>query len=82
VVVHLIGFVLSINSNNTYSTTESSDCNSGIFSVHNNVITYTNSCGNSTIPNKFNIVSQTSKELILSNINCIEECKDKFQKIE
>ena len=76
------GFVLTINSNNTYSTTESLDCNSGIYSVHNNAITFTNSCGNSTIPNKFNLVSQTSKELILSNINCIEECKDKFQKIE
>ena len=76
------GFIITLNTSSTYITTEYSECNTGSFNFQNSIITYTNSCGNLTIPNKYKVISVTKDELIISNVNCIEECTQKLKKIE
>ena len=75
------GFIRVFNTDNTYSTTEYTPCNTGSFSVDSSVIQFNNSCNNATIPNKFKILSNNDAELILNNVNCTEECKQKFKKV-
>lgn len=75
------GYTIVFNNNGSFTTSQFTDCNAGNFSISNNIITLTYTCGNITIPNKFKIISNSDSELILSNINCDEECKDKFVKL-
>ena len=75
------GYELSFGDNGIYSTTEYTTCNSGSFSVINQVINYTNTCGNTTPIQKYKILSMTSTELILQGLFCIEECQYKYLKI-
>ena len=74
------GYTVILNSDYKFTTSQFSDCISGNYNISNNIITFNYSCGNTTIPNKFKIVSSSNSELVLSNINCDEECKDKYTK--
>jgi Lipocalin-like domain len=76
------GYFLTLNSDSSYMNTDFQECNSGTYSVTDNVISYVYSSGNTTIPNKFRIYSNTINELVVSNINCDEACLEKFKKIE
>lgn len=76
------GFIRIFNADNTYTTTEYSPCNTGSYTLdNNNIIEFSNTCNNATIPNKYKILSNTETELILNNVNCTEECQQKFKKI-
>lgn len=75
------GYELSFSDAGTYSTTEYATCNSGSFSVVNQVINYTNTCGNTTPILKYRILSMTATELILQDLFCTEECRYKYLKI-
>lgn len=72
---------LTLNENLTFTSTQITGCGSGTYSIANGKITLTYTCGNGSIPNQFSIVSNSNTELIIKNVNCIEECADKFQKI-
>jgi hypothetical protein len=75
------GSVIELKSDNSFINTQFGVCSSGTYTNLDGVITLDYSCGNTSIPNKFKMRSFTSDELILSNVNCIEECKDKYRKI-
>ncbi|MEC5395120.1 lipocalin family protein [Riemerella anatipestifer] len=76
------GYTIKIKSDNTYETTQIPDCNTGTYSIdNNNVIKFVNSCGNTTIPSSYKIVSIENRTLILNGTFCTEDCNEKFQKI-
>jgi hypothetical protein len=75
------GSVIELKSDNSFLNTQFGVCSSGTYTILDGVVILNYSCGNTSIPNKFKIKSLTSDELILSNVNCIEECKDKYRKI-
>lgn len=74
------GHIIEFKNYNNFESNQFIDCSSGTYTNLNGVLKLNYSCDNSTIPNEFIIISLNSKELVLSNINCIEECKDKYIK--
>ncbi|MBS1572583.1 MAG: lipocalin family protein [Bacteroidetes bacterium] len=77
------GYTLKLKSDNTYETTQLPSCNTGTYSIDaNNVIKFTNSCGNTSIPNSFKIISIENNFFIWNGTFCIEECQEKFTRIE
>lgn len=76
------GYTIKLKNNNTYETTQIPDCNTGTYSIdNNNIIKFVNSCGNTTMPNSYKIVSIDNGILVLNGTFCIEDCNEKFQKI-
>lgn len=71
---------LTLNENLTFTSTQITGCTNGTYMIENGKITLTYECGNGTIPNQFTILSNSNTELIIKNVNCIEECADKFLK--
>jgi hypothetical protein len=77
------GYILSLNKNKTFTTTQFTECNTGTFFVTEEILTYKFSCGNDDgTPDEFRIYSNTENELIINNIYCIEGCDEKFKRIE
>jgi len=74
------GYELTFKSDGTYTTTANSTCNSGTYSISNQLISYVNSCG-ASIVEKTRINSVGVNELVVYDLICIEECQSKFQKI-
>lgn len=74
------GYELTFKSNGTYTTTANSTCNSGTYSISNQLISYVNSCGASVVE-KTRINAVGVNELIVYDLTCFEECQSKFQKI-
>lgn len=76
------GYTIMLNDNGTYQTTQIPECNSGTYNIDkNNIISFVNSCGNTTIPNSYKIVSFEENILILNGTFCIEDCNEKFSRI-
>ena len=74
------GYELTFKSDGTYTTTANSTCNSGTYSISNQLISYVNSCG-ASIVDKTRINSVGVNELVVYDLNCFEECQSKYQKI-
>lgn len=75
------GYFITFAAENTFTSTQITGCGSGTYTIINNRLTLSYACNNQTIPSKFDIVFNSNLELILKNMNCIEECSAKFQKI-
>ncbi|HQZ24528.1 MAG TPA: hypothetical protein PLD18_04445 [Flavobacterium sp.] len=77
------GYILELSNANTFKTTESKDCSSGTFSEDKSIITYAFTCTNaSNIPNKFKIMSNTTTELVLSDLLCDEGCVYTYRRVK
>ena len=74
------GYELTFKSDGTYTTTAYSTCNSGTYSISNQLINYVNSCG-ASIVEKTRINSVGVNELVVYDLTCFEECQSKYQKI-
>ena len=75
------GYVLTLNKDLSFTSTQIIECINGTYTNLNGKITLLYACGNNTIPNQFIVLSNSKTEMIIKNINCIEDCADKFKKI-
>jgi Lipocalin-like domain len=78
------GYELTLNSNNTFTSTQltGSGCTIGTYSVLNNKITLNYACGGgTTITKEFSQLSLTKSELVIKDDSCFEECADKLKRI-
>ena len=75
------GYFITFSAENTFTSTQITGCGNGTYTIINNKLLLNFECNNQSIPSKFDIASVSNSELILKNINCIEECASKFQKI-
>ena len=72
---------LTLNKDLSFISTQNIGCTNGTYTLVNGRITLLYACGNNTIPTQFTVVFNSNSELIIKNVNCIEECSDKFLKI-
>ena len=72
---------LTLNKDLSFISTQIIGCANGTYTLVNGRITLLYACGNSTIPTQFTVISNSNSELIIKNVNCIEDCSDKFLKI-
>ena len=72
---------LTLNKDLSFISTQIIGCTNGTYTLVNGRITLLYACDNSTIPTQFSIVSNSNSELIIKNVNCIEDCSDKFLKV-
>ncbi|RRQ46875.1 hypothetical protein [Chryseobacterium sp. SC28] len=86
-------YTIIFNKDNTFSRNDFASCGSGTYVISQDpanseykIITLTYSCNNNDFEhqfkNKYRIISITSIELITNNINCIEECSEKYKRNE
>ena len=77
------GYTLNLNDNNTYLSSQylPTICSSGSFSFDSSFLTLTNTCGSMIPLSKYNIVSKSTNEIIISNAACFEGCPEKFKRI-
>ena len=72
---------LTLNKDLSFISTQNIGCTNGTYTLVNGRITLLYACGNNTIPTQFTVVSNSNSELIIKNVNCIEDCSDKFLKV-
>lgn len=74
------GHTLVFGNDNTFTSTQFDGCGSGTYTHANDVITLEYACANPPADKQYRIVSMTENELVLGNVNCIEQCGDKYIK--
>lgn len=82
---------IAFNKDNTFSRNDFATCSSGTYTITQDpsnseykIITLTYACNNDDFEHqfksKYRIININSSELITNNLNCIEECGEKFIK--
>lgn len=80
------GHLLTLNADGTYSTTQYEKCNTGKYTVEDNILTLKTDCrGVYGIleETSYRIIQLENQILVLRDITyCTEECLDKFKKVK
>ena len=72
---------MSLNQNNTFTSTQYTNCSNGTYTKINEKVILTFSCSTVSSPKEFIISSNNINELILRDLSCFEECSLKFKKL-
>lgn len=79
-------FILQLNADKTFVRNDLTSCLTGTYTVFDAVLLLQYDCNNNDnehqFRNKYTITSLSNSELILQNKYCIEECSEKFTKVE